>query len=74
MTPRDAAIDHERALVAQTAIEAAGGGRLAGLHRDRRDPGRWTATVNGDAGHRVVELDVSLGTVLVRPGAGWRAA
>jgi hypothetical protein len=69
-----AGIDHERALVAETAIEAAGGGRLTGLHRDGRDPLRWTATVRREHDHVVVVLDARLGTVAVQPAAGWTAS
>ena len=68
-------IDRTRALLADTAIAAAGGGRLRGLQPEGRLRDRWIAIVRTDEGHVTVELDARLGTVVVRPPvAGSQAA
>ena len=55
----------DRATLAQTARDVAGGGVLVGL---RETPaGRWQATVSGPGGRRTVVLDPLLGTALVHP-------
>lgn len=69
-------IDRTRAMLAETALEAAGGGRLRGLQPEGRLRDRWIAIVRTqDGAHVTVELDARLGTVTVRPPvAGRRAA
>ena len=68
-------IDRTRAMLAETALNAAGGGRLRGLHPQGRLRDRWVAIVRTDDGHVTVELDARLGTVVVRPPvAGSQAA
>lgn len=67
LLPDSAAIDHEAMTLGETAIEAAGPGRLAALHRGKGDDGRWTAVVRRDDGsHRTVDLDTRLGVAVVR--------
>ncbi|WP_205696908.1 hypothetical protein [Conexibacter sp. SYSU D00693] len=63
-----AGIDREQALVAETAIAAAGGGALRLLHREGRLRDRWYAVVDAPAGGQVtVELDARMGTAVIRP-------
>jgi hypothetical protein len=58
----------DRATLAQTARDVAGGGLLLGLRE--RPGGRWHATVSGPGGRRMVVLDPQLGTALVHPLRG----
>ena len=67
-------IDRTRAMLAETAIAAAGGGRLRGLHPEGRLRDRWIAIVRTDEGHATVELDARLGTAVVRPPLAQRRA
>lgn len=54
----------DRATLAQTARDVAGGGFVLGL---REAPGgRWSATISGPGGRRTVLLDPLLGTVVVQ--------
>lgn len=60
-------ISLEQLYAAETAVTAAGGGRVMRLNRDHRDPLRWSATVVSDDGVlSEVELDAHLGTATVR--------
>ncbi|MDP9344795.1 MAG: hypothetical protein M3P44_03565 [Actinomycetota bacterium] len=59
----------DRATLAQTARDVAGGGSLLGLRE--LAGGRWHATVSGPGGRRAVVLDPLLGTVLVHPLRRW---
>ncbi|HYF26440.1 MAG TPA: hypothetical protein VD931_11930 [Baekduia sp.] len=72
--PAPARVDRQRAVLAETAIAAAGGGRLRGLAPVGRLRDRWLATVRTDEGHVTVELDTRLRTVVVRPPLLRRAA
>lgn len=56
---------NDRATLAQTARDAAGGGVLVGLRETAA--GRWQATVADAGARRTVLLDPLLGTALVQP-------
>lgn len=66
-------VDLQRALLAETAIAAAGGGRLRTLEPQGRLRDRWIAVVRADEGHVTVELDSRLGIAVVSPQATRRA-
>ena len=56
---------NDRATLAQTARNVAGGGVVLGLQEAAA--GRWQATVSGPGGRRIVVLDPLLGIAVVHP-------